>query len=92
MLISAQLDIPLESYACFTILGQFYLLKMAILDHRKELSYIDFKDLFGNGMTRGPKWEHVESLVMTLVYISIALTNYYFCLLQLSVGRPKVTW
>ena len=28
--------------------------------HRKEWSYNDFKDLFGNGMARGPKWEHVE--------------------------------
>ena len=39
---------------CFTILGQIYIVKMAIFDqfyqHRKELSYRDFKGIFGNGM------------------------------------------
>ena len=61
MLISAQLDTPPKSYAYFTILGQIYFLKMAIFDqfyqHRKEWSYSDFKDLFGNGMAVGTKWE-----------------------------------
>ena len=64
MLISAQLDIPIKSYDCFTILGQIYIVKMAIFDqfyqHRKEWSYRDFKDIFGNGMAWGPTWEHVE--------------------------------
>ena len=32
VLISAQLDIPLKSYDCFTILGQIYILRMAIFD------------------------------------------------------------
>ena len=45
-------------------MGQFCFLIMAIFDqfyqHRKELSYSYFKDLFGNGMAWGPKWEHVE--------------------------------
>ena len=34
---------------------------MAVFDlfyqHRKEWSYRDFKDLFGNGMAVGTKWE-----------------------------------
>ena len=64
VLISAQLDIPLISYDCFKILGPIYIVKMAILDqfyrHRKEWSYRDLKYLFGNGMARGTKWEHVE--------------------------------
>ena len=42
MLISAQSDIPIKSYDCFKILGQIYIVKMAIFDqfyqHRKELS------------------------------------------------------
>ena len=69
--ISAQLDIPKKSYCCFKISGQIYIVKMAVFDqfyrHRKEWSYRDFKDLFGNGMAVGTKWEHVESLVLTLV-------------------------
>ena len=77
--ISAQSDIPKKSYCCFKILGQIYIVKMAVFDqfyrHRKEWSYRDFKDLFGNGMARGTKWEHVESLVMTLVYIRITLPD-----------------
>ena len=54
MLISAQSDIPIKSYDCFKILGQIYIVKMAVFDqfyqHRKEWSYRDFKDIFGNGM------------------------------------------
>ena len=46
------------------ILGNIYTVKMAIFDqfyrHRKEWSYSNFNDLFGTGMARGPKWEHVE--------------------------------
>ena len=42
VLISAQSDIPLKSYDCFTILDQIYIVKMAIFDqfyhHRKESS------------------------------------------------------
>jgi len=49
VLISAQSDIPPTSCACFKILGQIYIVKMAIFDqfylHRKEWSYRDFKDL-----------------------------------------------
>ena len=61
MKISAQSDIPKKSYCCFKILGQIYIVKMAVFDqfyqHRKEWSYSDFKDLFGNGMAMGTKWE-----------------------------------
>ena len=57
---SAQSDNPIRSYDCFTILGQIYIVKMAIFDqfyhHRKEWSYRDFKDIFGNGMSWGTKW------------------------------------
>ena len=45
-----------------------YIVKMAMLDqiyhHRKEWSYRYFKDLFGNGMAVGTKWEHVMSLTL----------------------------
>ena len=46
------------------IVGQIYIVKMAIFDqfyhHRKEWSYRDFKDIFGNGMSWGTKWRGVE--------------------------------
>ena len=61
VLISAQSDIQLKSYDSFTILGQIYIVKTAIFDqfyrHQKEWSYIDFKDLLGNGMARGTNLE-----------------------------------
>ena len=64
MLRSAQSDIPIRSYDCFTILGQIYIVKMAIFDqfyhHQKESSYRDFKDTFRNGMSWGTKWQGVE--------------------------------
>ena len=54
----------IQTQPCFTILGQVYIVKMVIFDqfyhHRKEWSYRDLKYLFGNGMARGTKWEHVE--------------------------------
>ena len=59
------------------ILGQLYIVKMAIFDqiyqHRKELTYRDFKDLFGNGMAWGTKWEHVEVATVQSVRLGIAL-------------------
>ena len=62
--ISAYSDIQKKNYGSFEIEGQIYIVKMAVFDqfyrHRKEWSYRDFKDLFGNGMARGTKWEHVE--------------------------------
>ena len=65
VLISAQSDIQLKSYDSFTILGQIFIVKTAIFDqfyrHQKEWSYIDFKDLLGNGMARGTKWEQGEA-------------------------------
>ena len=60
VLISAQSDIPLKSYDCFTILGQIYIVKMAIFDqffrHWKEWSYRDvrrFWKLLGKGNKMG---------------------------------------
>ena len=55
------------------------------------MSYRDFIDLFGNGMARGPKWEHVESLVMTLVYISIALLKCALYIRMCLKPKDKVT-
>ena len=59
----------LKFKAKFTLITK--ITKMAVFDqfyqHRKEWSYRDFKDLFGNGMAVGTKWEHVQSLVLTLV-------------------------
>ena len=90
---SAQLDIPIKSYACFTILGQIYIVKMAIFDqfyhHRKEWSYSDFKDIFGNGMACGQRWQHGRTLILTLVFIRIALFWQYPQQLHCGAGnRP----
>ena len=52
---------------------KFPIAKLKIYHHRKEKSYRDSRDRFGNGMTRGTTWEGVEYLVVTKVKISIAL-------------------
>ena len=44
--------------------------------HRNELSYRDFKDIFGNGMACGQRWQHGRTLILTLVFIRIALASY----------------
>ena len=78
---SAQSDIPIRSYAFFTILGQFYIVKMAIFDqfyhHRKEWCYRDFKNIFGNGMSWGAKWQGVEVARVQSAKLRIALIPYY---------------
>ena len=77
---SAQSDIPIRSYDCFTILGQFYIVKMAIFDqfyhHRKEWSYRDFKNIFGNGMSWGTKWQGVEVARVQSAKLRIALMEH----------------
>ena len=75
--ISALLDIIIKSYGCFTVLSQNYIVKMAILDqkyrHWKELSYREFKHIFGNGMACGQRWQHGKTQILTLVFIRITL-------------------
>ena len=50
---------------------------MAIFDqkyrHWKELSYREFEHIFGNGMACGQRWQHRKPLILTLVFIRIAL-------------------
>ena len=50
---------------------------MAISDqfyhHRKEWSYRDFKDIFGNGMSWGTKWQGVEVARVQSAKLRIAL-------------------
>ena len=59
------------------VLSQNYIVKMAIFvqkyHHQKELSYGDFKDIFGNGMASGQRWQYGKPLILTLVFIRIAL-------------------
>ena len=58
--ISAYSDIQKKSYGSFEIEGQIYIVFDQFYRHRKEWSYRDFKDIFGNGMSWGTKWRGVE--------------------------------
>ena len=77
MQLSAKSDNPIKSYGCFKVLIQNYIVKMAILDqkyrHWKELSYREFKHIFGNGMACGQRWQHGKTQILTLVFIRITL-------------------
>ena len=53
-------------WAIYGHFDQFY-------QHRKELSYRDFKGIFENGMAWGTKWEHVEVATVQSVRLRIAL-------------------
>jgi len=77
MLMSAQSDIPMGGYDCFGILGQIYIVKVAIFDqfcqHRKELSWSENGSSFGSGMAWGPRWEHVEVATVQSARLRIGL-------------------
>ena len=63
------------------VLSQNYIVKIAIFDqkcrHRKEFSYRNFKDTFGNGMACGQRLQHGKTLILTLVFIRIILVCQY---------------
>ena len=58
----------------FTILGQIYIVKMAIFDqisrHRRKLSYNDFKDIFGTN------WKGVKVATVATAKLRIALIQH----------------
>ena len=65
------------------VLSQNYIVKITIFDqkyrHQKELSYRYFKEIWhgnGNGMASGQRWQHRKTLILTLVFIRIALVGH----------------
>ena len=82
--------------AIFTILGQFYIVKMAILDQfyhlRKEWIYRDFKNIFGNGMSWGTKWQGVEVARVQSAKLRIALLVCYSIVVYGMVRYGSMVW